>query len=296
MQNQWAEALAAGRFVVTTEEAPPTGADLADFFRRSAHLRGLVDAVNVTESSSAIMTMSPLGVVPGLLAQGHHPVLQITCRDRNRVALQSELLAAAALGAGSVLAMAGDPVEAGDQPETVPVFDLDTPGLLRAIATLNGGHDLAGKRLSGTPEFFPGAVVNPGALDPDIELRRMEQKVEAGARFFQTQAVYDPTSFERFMRRAGKLGVPVIAGFIVPKSAAMARRLNLTLPGVNIPESLISQLARAGDRRRRSVELSGHLLSHLAACCQGVHVIAVGWEDSMGDILEVAGLTAAAGS
>ena len=296
MHNQLAEALAAGRFVVTTEEAPPRGANLADFFRRTAHLRGLVDAVNVTESSSAIMTMSPLGVVSGLLDQGHHPVLQITCRDRNRIALQSELLAAAALGASSVLAMAGDPVEAGDQPETMPVFDVDTPGLLRAIVTLNGGHDLAGKRLTGTPVFFPGAVVNPRALDLDIELHRMEQKVEAGARFFQTQAVYDPGPFERFMRRAEKLRVPVIAGFIVPKSAAMARRLNLTIPGVNIPESLIGQLARADDRRRRSIELSGHLLSHLAACCQGVHVIAVGWEDSMGDILEAAALSAAVGT
>jgi 5,10-methylenetetrahydrofolate reductase len=282
--------LASGRFLITTEEAPPKGADLSALLRRTALLRGVVDAINLTESSSAVMTMSPVGLVPSLLAQGHRPVLQMTCRDRNRIGLQSDLLAAAVLGTTTIVCMAGDPIEGGDQPGARGVFDLDTPGLLRTASALNHGTDLAGNALNGAPRFCLGAVVNPGAADLDREIARMEAKVEAGARFFQTQAVYDPAAFERFMARAGRLGVPVLAGFIVPKSGDMARRMNRSVPGVAIPDEIIGRLDAAADRVASSVELSGRLLAQLAPMCQGLHVIAVGWEQHLPAVLEAAGL------
>ncbi len=242
--------LASGRFLVTTEESPPKGTDLTGLLRRTEHLRGVVDAINLTESSSAVMTMSPIGLVPSLRAQGHRPVVQITCRDRNRIALQSDLLAAAALGASTVVCMTGDPIEGGDHVEARPVFDLDTVALLRAVGQLNDGFDLSGNALIGTPRFCLGAVANPGAADLDSELARMEAKAEAGARFFQTQAVYDPAAFERFMVRAERIGVPVLAGYIVPKSGDMARRMNRTVPGVLIPDEVIQRLDAASDRDR----------------------------------------------
>jgi 5,10-methylenetetrahydrofolate reductase len=236
------------------------------------------------------MTMSPLGVVTGLIAQGHHPIVQLTTRDRNRIALQGDLLAASALGVETVVCMAGDPIECGDDSEARAVSDLDTLGLLRAVRKLNGGADLAGNAIRGAPRLLCGAVVNPGAPDLDAELAWMEQKAEAGARFFQTQAVYDPRAFERFMTRAGRLGLPVLAGYIVPKSGEMARRLNQTLPGVRVPDSMISALDETDDKAARSIELSGRVLAELRTLCQGLHVIAVGWEARFPELLQAAGI------
>jgi len=285
-------ALASGRFLVTTEEPLPKGADLTSFLRRTQHLAGLVDAISLTEASGAVMTMSPIGAVPAILAQGHHPILQITCRDRNRIALQADLLAASALGVTAVACMAGDAIADGDHPGASPVYDLDTPALLRALRGLRDeGHDLAGNRLNGSPAFCLGAVVNPGADDLDDELRRMEAKVEAGAQFFLTQAVYDSPAFERFMSHADRFQTPVLAGYIVPKSGDMARRLNQTLPGVQVPDEMIRLLDEVEDKAACSIELSGRIIERLAESCRGVHLIAVGWESRMPDLLAASGIT-----
>lgn len=289
-RNDFEAALESGRFLVTTEETPPKGTDLSRFLQRAAHLRGVVDAVNVTEASGAAVAMSPTGVMPALLSLGLHPILQITCRDRNRIALQGELLAAAALGVQTVSCMSGDPIERGEDPDARPVFDLDTPGLLRAVAALCAGHDLGGRPLAGVPRLLAGAVANPGAADLDAELARMEQKSEAGARFFQTQAVYDPAAFERFMARVERFGVPVLAGHIVLKSGEMARRLNATLPDINVPDAVISELDRYEDKAAASVEISGRILSEVRAMCRGLHVIAVGWESKLPEVLAAAGV------
>jgi methylenetetrahydrofolate reductase (NADPH) len=290
MPSSFLEALDSARFLITTEEAPPKGPDLTSLLARTELLRGWVDAIALTESSSAVMTMSPIGAVPGLLAQGHEPILQITCRDRNRIALQGDLLAAAALGITSIAVMAGDPINGGDHPGARPVFDLDTAGLLTAVRSLNEGHDLKGHPLRGAPTFCAGAVVNPGAADLDLELARMEEKAEAGARFFFTQAVYDPAAFERFILRADKLRVPVIAGFIVPKSGDMARRLNRGLPGVAIPDDLVAALDASTDKAATSIELSGAILARLRPMCRGLHIIAVGWESHFPALLAAAGI------
>ena len=289
--SSFADALASGRFLVTTEEPPPKGADLTSFLRRTQRLAGHVDAISLTEASGAVMTMSPIGAVPALLAQGHHPILQITCRDRNRIALQADLLAAAALGVTTVACMAGDAIADGDHPAASAVNDLDTPALLRALRSLrDDAHDLAGNRLNGSPDFCLGAVVNPGADDLDAELAWMEAKVEAGAQFFLTQAVYDPPAFGRFMARTARFQIPVLAGYIVPKSGDMARRLNDTLPGVHIPAEMIRRLDEVEDKAACSIELSSRIIERLAECCRGIHLIAVGWESRMPDLLAASGI------
>jgi 5,10-methylenetetrahydrofolate reductase len=285
------DVLASGGFLVTTEETPPKGADLTGFTERAAKLVGQVDAVNVTDSSAAVMTMSPLGAVPCLIDFGLEPVLQLSCRDRNRIALQGDLLAAAALGVSTIVCTSGDPMDGGDHPEARTVADLDTVELLWAAEGLNRGHDLAGKPLRSSTAFCCGAFVNPGAVDLDRELAWMERKAEAGARFFQTQAVYDPGRFEKFMNRAGRLNVPILAGFIVLKSGAMARRMNRSLPGVSIPDSLIRELDAAEDKPALSIEISGRVLRQLATSCRGVHLIAVGWESHLSAILDAAGIS-----
>ena len=288
--QDFARALDSGRFLITTEEPPPKGTDLTRFRARVEALVGVVDAVNLTESSAAVMTMSPVGVVPTLLDLGLHPILQMTCRDRNRIALQADLLAAAALGVKTVACMSGDPIAGGDHSEASPVFDLDTPALIRVTRTLSSGSDLSGAALHGAPSFCCGAVANPAADDIDREVARMQAKVEAGSRFFQTQAVYDPNVFEHFMARAGALAVPILATFIVPKSAAMARRINASVPGVRIPDNVIDELDRAVDTAAMAIEISGRIISELRPLCRGVHVIAVGWESRLPEILAAAGI------
>jgi 5,10-methylenetetrahydrofolate reductase len=284
------ETLEQGRFLLTTEEPMPRGSDLSTLLARSRRLIGVVDGINLTEASAAVMAMSPIGAVPALIEQGHSPLLHFICRDRNRIALQADVLAAAALGATTVVCMAGDPIEAGNQPGATAVDDLDTAGLLRALARLSEGVDMTGHALHGTPALCLGAVVNPGAEDVEHELAMMELKAEAGARFFQTQAVYDPPAFERFMARADRFGVPVIAGFIVPRSAEMARRMNRSVPGVRVPEEMIARLDGATDKVRCAIELSAPVLRHLAHIAQGLHVIAVGWEEHLPALLTAAGV------
>ena len=285
-----ADALKSGKFVVTTELNPPKGTTLGPLFNKAERLRGVVDAFNLTDSHSSRMSMAPLAVGHLLLERGIEPILQLTCRDKNRIALQSDLLGADALGISNVLCMSGDHPSAGDHPDAKPVFDLDAIALLRAISSLQSGEDLGGKELKGSPSFFAGAVVNPGAPDLDKELRRMEQKIEAGASFFQTQAVYDPLAFEKFMKAVQSYGVPIIAGFIMLKSGSMARNLNASLPGVFVPEEIIQDLDHAENRGDTSVEIAARIIKEIRPLCQGVHMIALGWESRVPLILQAAGI------
>jgi 5,10-methylenetetrahydrofolate reductase len=191
--------------------------------------------------------------------------------------------------------MAGDPIEGGEDPDAKGVFDLDTLSLLRATTGLCDGHDMAGNTLQGAPSFVCGAVANPGAADLDREIERMAQKVEAGAQFFQTQATYDIGVFERFMAHADGVGVPILAGFIVLKSAAMARRWNAILEDLDVPESIVEELENATDEAACSMAISGRILRELRQMAQGLHVIAVGWEARLPRILELAGVQAGGG-
>ncbi|MCS7207172.1 MAG: methylenetetrahydrofolate reductase [Dehalococcoidia bacterium] len=288
--SRFRDALTAGRFVVTVELNPPKGTDLSEMLSKAQALRGMVDAFNLTDCTGARMAMAPIAPARFLLDHGLEPILQITGRDRNRIAIQAELLAAAALGIHNIAVMSGDPPGTGDHPEAKAVFDLEAIGILKAASALMEGHDLAGNPLKGAPQFHLGAVVNPGAKDLDKELQRLEEKIAAGARFFQTQAIYEPDKFSTFMKRVEHYRLPFLAGIIVLKSAAMARNLNQNLPGVFIPEPLIAELEKAPDRTAASIALAARIIRAVRPLCQGVHIMAIGWERHIPSILAQAGL------
>ena len=285
------QSLQSGEFVVTAELNPPKGTDLRPLFKRAEMLRGWVDAFNLTDSAGANMAMSPMAAAHLARDRGIEPIVQITGRDRNRIALQADVLAASALGVTNLLCMSGDPPGAGDHPDARGVFDLKAETLLEAVRELNGGADMYGNRLSGAPALFPGAVANPGADDLDVELARMGEKARLGASFFQTQAVYDPAAFESFMAAARGFGVPVLAGIIVLKSARMARFLNARLPGVYVPQPLIDELDAAPDKEAAGVAIAARLVSELRGMCDGVHLMAIGWESRIPRILADAGFS-----
>jgi len=283
----------AGKFVVTAEVGPLKGTDTTEIEEVAELLRGKVDAANVTDQQSSVVRLGSLVVCHLLKEKGLDPVFQITCRDRNRLALQSDLLSAYVLGIENVLAITGDLPVLGDHPQAKPVYDLDSVQLLWAIKRLNEGFDMVGNELKGKPNFFPGAVVNPGADTQaalELQLIKMEKKIEVGARFFQTQAIYDPDAFAKFMKRAEGFGVPVLAGIIPLKSAGMARFMNKNVAGVFVPEELIEKMAAAEDKAQVGIEIAADLVRQLKDICQGVHVMAIGWEKKVPAVLDAAGL------
>ena len=275
---------------MTSELNPPKGTDLSTLFSHADDLNGMVDAFNVTDSAGANMTMAPIAAAHIMLDRGIEPILQITGRDRNRIALEGEILAASALGITNMLCMSGDPPGRGDHPDAMGVFDLKAETLLDAVKAMNSGADMYGNELKGTPSIFAGAVANPGADDVDHELARMEEKVRRGAAFFQTQAVYDAAAFEKFMETARGFGVPVLAGMIVLKSARMARFLNDNLPGVSVPQSIIDEMDSAHDKADTSVRITARLIRDVRDMCDGTHIMAIGWESRIPAILAAADL------
>lgn len=279
-----------GKFVVTAEVGPPKGVDLHEALETAEFLSPYVDAINVTDQQSSVMTLGSLATSHLLHERGIEPIYQLTCRDRNRIALQSDLLSAYALGIENVLCLTGDYVTLGDHPQAKPVFDLDSVTLLRTVTFLQEGHDLAGKPLKGTPRFFAGAVVSPGANPVEPQIAKMEKKVRAGARFFQTQAVYEVDKFAEFMDRVRHLQVPVMAGIILLKSAGMARFMNRNVAGVHVPDELIEEMAAAENRVQTSIEIAARLIRQVKDLCQGVHIMALGWERHVPAVLEAAGL------
>jgi len=284
-----AEALKDSSFIVTGELTPPKGTDLGDLFDKAELLRELVTAFNLTESHAARMAMDPVAVGHLLIDRGIEPIVQMTSRDKNRLAIQASILGAAALGISNVVFMGGDPPKNGDHPDAKPVFDLFASQLLEAASGLNQGNDLTGNRLKGSPQLTIGAVANPGANDLDTELDNMHRKADAGAEFFQTQAVYDTQAFGRFMDRA-KSDKPVLAGIIPIKSVKMAQYMNDRIPGVDIPQKLIDRIDSAGDDPAQiaevSIEIASSTVRALRSMTSGVHVMAIGWEDKIPAILD----------
>ncbi|MBI2958346.1 MAG: methylenetetrahydrofolate reductase [Chloroflexi bacterium] len=284
------DALQSGRFVVTAEIAPPKGVDISEMLDSAHLLRDRVTAVNVTDQQSSVMRLGSLAACHLLADNGVETVFQMTTRDRNRIALQSDLLSAYVMGIENVLCLTGDYVTLGDHPHAKPVFDLESVGLLRAAKQLERGSDMSEKPLKGAPKFFLGAVVTPGANPLEPQLFKMEKKVAAGAQFFQTQAVYEPSRFESFMQYARQFKVPVLAGIIPLKSAGMARFMNNNVAGVYVPEALIEEISKADDKYRKSLEITARLINQIRPMCDGVHVMAIGWERKVPDILDAAGL------
>ncbi|MCD5401840.1 methylenetetrahydrofolate reductase [candidate division NPL-UPA2 bacterium] len=286
------EAFDTGKFAITLEVAPPKGTDISHLLEEAEVFKGRVDAINVTDLQSSVMRMGSLPVCHLLQDRGLEPVFQVTCRDRNRLALQSDLLNAAVLGIENVLCLTGDYPTLGDHPQAKPVFDLDSIQLLRAAAKLQNGEDMAGEKLQGSPKFFLGAVVNPGADPLEPQLIKMEKKIKSGAQFFQTQAVYDVGLFEKFMKEAAKFGAPVMLGIVLLKSAGMAKYMNENVAGVFVPDNLITEMKETAkeDRPKKSVEIAARLIKEMKALCQGVHLMPLGWDKHVPLILDAAGL------
>ncbi len=283
-------AFAEGRFAVSSEVGPPTGTDVSEMLETADMLHGRVDALNVTDNQAAVMRLSTIAACIHLKQHGHDPVFQVTCRDRNRLGLQSDLLGAASFGITEVLALTGDHVVVGDHPEAAAVFDLESVQLLDTVATLADGSDLAGNELTGSPEFFVGAVVTPDANPIRPQLAKFEKKVRSGARFFQTQAVYDAESFLRFMEYARQFDVRVLAGLVVPRSARMARFMNKNIPGITVPNAIIEELDASEDPVQTGVDVTGRFIREVREHCDGVHIMAIGAEHLVPRVLDAAGL------
>ncbi len=285
--------LEAGKFVVTAEVGPLKGTDTTEIEEVAEILRGRVDATNVTDQQSSVLRLGSLATCHLLKERGLDPVFQVTCRDRNRLALQSDLLSACVLGIENVLAITGDLPSLGDHPQAAPVYDLDSVQLLWVIKKLNEGYDMMGNELKGKTNLFPGAVVNPGADTEaafELQLIKMEKKIMAGARFFQTQAVYDVDAFTKFMKRVEGFNIPVLAGVIPLKSVGMARFMNKNVAGVFVPDELIDKMAKAEDKTRTGIQIAGNIIKELKDMCQGVHIMAIGWEKKVPEVIDAAGL------
>ena len=276
------------KFTVTCELNPPKGINLEKLFKKAELLKERVVAINITDSAGSNMTMAPIAVSHLLNNRGIEPILQITGRDRNRIAIQADLIAASTLGITNILTMSGDPPKHGDHPEAKPVFDLNSTQVLDAMRAMQAGKDLGGNSLEGNPEFFRGAVVNPGAKDLETEFVKMEEKVASGAQFFQTQAIFEPDALEKFMVTAKKFNVPILAGIIVLKSTKMANYLNSYLPGISIPKNIIKSL-ELSDRdaiKKESVSITANIIKEIRNMCDGIHVMAIGWENMIPNILD----------
>jgi methylenetetrahydrofolate reductase (NADPH) len=285
--------LAARQFVVTGELTPPKGTDLTRLFASAELLRYSVDAINITESPRARMSMDARAVARLLLEKGIETIVQVTSRDRNRIAVQSELLGAAALGLRNFVFMGGDSPEHGDHPQAKPVFDLTASGLLAAAEALRNGRDHAGNPLIGTPDLFLGATCNPGAANFEAEVENTRRKIDAGARLLQTQALYHVDPLRRFIDAVKPDGVAILAGIIPLKSERSAPWLHANLPGVAVPLAMQAEMedaASLGGVRDKGIELAAKVIAGMREVCQGVHIMAIGREAEVPEILRAAGI------
>ena len=295
MISSFQKALDSGKFVVTCEVAPPKGTNLENTKHHIELLKDKVDAMNLTDHQSSVMRYPSIGGALLVKEMGGEPILQMTCRDRNRLALQAELLFASSRGIHNVLCLTGDSVMLGDHKEAKAVFDLDSSQLLATIRTLEKGKDLGGNDLDGAPFLCAGAIVTPEANPIEPQLIKFEKKIEAGAEFIQTQAVFDLDKFKLFMEYARQFPVKIIVGIILLTSAPMARFMNKNIAGVNAPQPLIDEMASAtkGGVIAQGIEIAGRMIKqiHSEKLCDGVHIMAIGKEELVPEIMAAADLT-----
>ena len=278
-------------FIVTSELTPPKGPNPEKALQAADNMAPFVDAINVTDGQSAVMRMGSLPICRLLVERGMNPVFQLTCRDRNRIALQSELLNAYGLGIRNVLCVTGDHVALGDHPDAKQVFDLDSVSLLLAVQRLNEGFDMRENVLNGATELCAGAVVNPNASPIEPQLIKMERKIRTGANFFQTQAVFDVSKLGPFVDLARRVQVPLLTGVLLLKTAAMARYLNDRVSGIQVPEALIVELEKSSDPLKAGIEIAARTISESKKLTQGAHIMTGGREELVKEILERAGIT-----
>jgi len=294
MVSRFKEALDSGKFVITSEVAPPKGTNLEKFLHHIDLLKDSVDALNITDHQSSVMRFPSLGGALSVVEKGGEAIMQMTCRDRNRMALEADLLFAYSRGVGNVLCLTGDAVPVGDHKEAMGVFDLDSLQLLKAIRQMMDGQDLGGNNLDGAVEFCAGAIVTPEAQPIEPQLIKFEKKVEAGAEFFQTQAIYDLENFTKFMDYARKFKTKILAGIVLLSSARMAKYMTENVPGIFVPQDLIDELTGVPKEEMlaKGIEIAGRTITALKkdAICDGVHIMAIGREEAVPDILAAAGL------
>jgi len=294
MVSSFKEALNSGKFVITSEVAPPKGTNLEKMLHHIDILKDRVDAINVTDHQSSVMRFPSLGGCLAIKEKGGEAIMQMTCRDRNRMALEADLLFAYSRGIRNVLCLTGDAVPVGDHKEAKGVFDLDSLQLLKAVRQMMSGQDMGGNKLEGTVDFCAGAIVTPEARPIEPQLIKFEKKVEAGAEFFQTQAIYDLENFTKFMEYARKFKNKILAGIVLLSSARMAKYMTENVPGIFVPQNLIDELSKVPKEAMlaKGIEIAGRTIAALkkSAVCDGVHIMAIGREEVVPDILAAAGL------
>ncbi|HPD61179.1 MAG TPA: methylenetetrahydrofolate reductase [Thermodesulfobacteriota bacterium] len=291
-KRSFREMLESGEFTITAEVGPPKGTNIEEMLHHIDLLKDKVNALNVTDNQSSVMRISSLAVCQLIKDKGGEPILQMTCRDRNRLAQQSDLLGAHVLGVRNVLCLTGDYITVGDHPQAKPVFDLDSAQLIHTVKSLNEGKDIGGNELSGNTDFYIGATVTPEAKPIEPQLLKFEKKVKAGAQFFQTQAIYDIDNFRRFMDYARRFEVKVMAGLVLLVSVGMAKYMNKNVPGIFVPQNLIDEMASCekGKGLSKGIEIAGRMIRQLREqkICDGVHIMAIGREGVIPDILAAA--------
>ncbi len=276
---------------ITAEITPPHGTNTEHFMMLARKFKGRVHAINVTDNQRALMRMSNLAAAALLEKEGCEAIYQLTCRDRNVLALQSDLLGAKGLGIKNVLALTGDPVSAGDTAEAKGVFQFESTGLLRLITKLNEGVDVNGKPLDGKLGLYPGAVVNPTGRGIDAQIRRMDKKIQSGAKFFQTQAIFSAEHLASFMDRVKPMNTKVLACVLIIRSLKTAKFLVDKVPGINVPDELVARLESAKDPSEEGLNIAAELTRDYLKLCDGVHLIAIRDEVKILDVLDRAGVT-----
>jgi methylenetetrahydrofolate reductase (NADPH) len=285
--------LRAGGFAVTTELAPPDSADPEDVYKRARVFDGYVDAINATDGSGANCHMSSIAVCALLTRVGYAPIMQISCRDKNRIAIQGDILGGAAMGVCNMLCLTGDGVQAGDHPQAKPVFDLDCVSLLDIARTLRDDHHFqSGRKITFAPRVFFGAAENPSGLPHDWRAQRLAKKVDAGAQFIQTQYCYDVALLEGFMDQVEDLGLTgkvfILVGVGPLRSAKTAEWMRKNVPGMHIPDEIIARLAGAKDQAREGREICIDLIQAIREIrgVHGVHIMAYRQEESVAEIVD----------
>lgn len=288
------EALERGEFAVTAEMAPPKGTDLSHLLECAKKCVGRVHAANVTDFQSAVMRATSLATCKLLKDVGLEPVIQMTGRDRNRIAIEGEMLSAGVFGIPNLLALTGDHTSVGDHPQAKPVFDLDSVSILKTASTLNSGVDSVGLELQGKTDFYLGACVTPEYAPIEVQLLKMQKKINAGAKFFQTQAVYDIEHMRKFRELTKDMDCKILAGIVPLKSPGMAKFMTANVPGIFVPDDQIERLKAAGKGNyvQEGIKMAGEFIRQLKEenLCDGVHIMAIGAEENVPKILDEAGL------
>ena len=289
--------LESGRFAVTAEAGPPKGASAAVIQRKGELLRSCCDAINVTDNQTAIVRMSSLAGCVLLKQLGADPVMQMVCRDRNRIAIQSDVLGAVALGIGNILCLSGDHQKFGNHPTAKNVFDIDSIQLIQTLKNMRDEKKfLCGEDISGELPLFIGAVANPFADPFEFRVVRLAKKVKAGADFIQTQAIYDVAKFAKWMEMVTDRGldkqVHILAGVIPIRSVGMARYMRDYVSGVSVPDEIVARMEQAKSAKEEGVRIALEIIEQLKEILEvhGIHIMAVGWEDIVPEIVEKAGL------